>query len=247
MYRNRKPEKHSSGRKTALVVASLVLCFGLCFYLAVEGQRALGAKFVEIRNSGIIPAAEAETPAAEVTPEPVETPKPTATPKPPKFKQRDVWFSEDKEANKTLSNRLVLWQRAFEYLRNDPRTLLCGLSVEGERITEVVEDVHCHNLLVQTLLEGGIPGLLLFLALVFCGVFHAFRLWSQKGIPFWQRLLPLPMFTILLWEMAECVSHFSYGHPPMTLLWFFMGCTVAASKSLKGLKTSPAAEKAIGE
>lgn len=32
--------------------------------------------------------------------------------------------------------------------------------------------------------------------------------------------------------MAECLTHFSFGHPPMTLFWFFLGATITVSKSL---------------
>lgn len=227
IYRNRK-SMGCSEKKTAMIVVALVLCFAACLYGAVEGQRILGTQFIEARNSGksIIPSAKAEDPQIEASVEAMTTPEP------PVFNQREVWVSENKNFNKTLTGRFTLWQRAFGYIQQSPNVLIYGLTVDGNNITEVVKDYHSHNLLIQTLLEGGLPALLLFLALILYGSFHAFRLWNRRGIPFWQRLLPLPIYTVLLWEMAECVSHFSYGHPPMTLLWFFLGATITVSKSL---------------
>ena len=48
---------------------------------------------------------------------------------------------------------------------------------------------------------------------------------------------------MLLLDTAECLSHFAFGHPPMTLLYFFMGCTVAVSLSLKNRPAEGAAPR----
>lgn len=227
IYRNQKSRGYS-GKKTTVIVVALVLCFAACFYGAVESQRILGTQFIETRNSGksIIPSAKADEPQIEA---PVET---ITTPEPPVFNQRDVWISEGDNVDEAFNGRYTLWRRAFRNIHESPNILIYGLTVDGNIITGVVRDFHSHNLLIQTLLEGGLPALFLFLALILYGTFHAFRLWNRSGIPFWQRILPLPMYTILLWEMAECVSHFSYGHPPMTFFWFFLGATITTSKSL---------------
>lgn len=227
IYRNQRFGKITE-KRTTLVIIALIFCFGACFYGAVEGQRALGTQFIEVRNSGnlIVPGAKAEAVLPDTSTEP------DTAQNPPEFEQRDIWFSENTDPNLILSNRLLLWQRARDCLYANPGVLLYGLSVDGNAVVEVVHEPHSHNLLIQILLEGGLPALLLFLSLVFYGILHAFRLLNRTGIPFWQRLLPLPMLSILLWEMVECVSHFSYGHPPMTLFWFFLGATIAVSKSL---------------
>ena len=47
-----------------------------------------------------------------------------------------------------------------------------------------------------------------------------------------QRILPLPVLAILFQEMAECLTHFSFGHPPITVFYFLMGCTVAVSRKI---------------
>ena len=224
-----------SGRKNVLVVVSLAICFGLCFFLVVEGQRYLATSFVSIRDNGgiIIPAARAADNQDTLVPEP------TATPKPREIKQREVWISEESDINSTLNGRYKIWQRGIGYIKKHPETLLFGLSVDGSVTSVIDREDHSHNILLQTLLEGGLPALFLYLALIIYGLFHAFRIWRQIGIPFWKQLLPLPVFAILLWEMAECLSHFSYGHPPMTLFWFFLGATITMSKSLRKPSDTP--------
>lgn len=228
IYRNNK-FSHCSRKKTSLIIIALIFCFGLCFYGAVEGQRLLGACFIEARNNEtiIIPTAKAEEPVTETQPEPIETISP------PMFDQRDVWFSDETNIDYTLNGRIGLWRRASEYVHKYPLTLLFGKSVDGTVNISIVKDNHSHNLLLQTLLEGGFPSLLLFFSLILFGIFHSFKLWNRRGVPFWQHMLPIPMFAILLWEIVECVSHFSFGHPPMTLLWFFLGATITVTKSLE--------------
>ena len=231
IYRNNKSSK-PSGKRTALIIAALVLCFSACFFGTISIQQYLGTRFIEIRDNGgiVVQSAYAEDSVDSETPESAE--------ELPTFEQRNVWFSDEESHNRTLSNRLILWQRSLHFLHR-PQILLYGVTIDGYAAYLIGRQDHAHNILLQTALEGGIPALSLFLALIIYGIFHAFRLWNRTGIPFWQRLLPLPMFTILLWEMVECVSHFSFGHPPMTLLWFFTGCTITVRKSLGKATKSP--------
>ncbi len=248
IYRSREFNKPSSG-KTTLIVSLILLCFVSSFLLLTNGQRIIGKKIIEIRDGkGIISTARADETISESTQVLSEVTVPIL----PQFEQRNVWFSEQQTIEDTLNGRVALWRLAIEHIRNHPTTLLCGVSVDGSAASIVGREDHSHNLLMQTLLEGGIPALFLYLSFIIYFTYHAFRLWNRKGIPFWQRLLPLPVFSILLWEMAECLTHFSYGHPPMTLFWFFLGATITVSKSLgKTPKTTeqPAipAESAVTE
>ena len=229
IYRNKEAAAFPKG-KTLLVIIALLLCFGICFYSAVEGQRYLGIRFIEIRdNGGLLPAADAEGLSTEAI----------TTPPPPVFEQRDIWITNETDINHSLTGRYQIWQNGIQYIQNHPDTLISGLSIDGSVAPIVGRPDHCHNILFQTLLEGGVLSLFLYLILVFYSVFHAFRLWNRRGIPFWQRVLPLPVFSILLWEMAECLTHFSYGHPPMTLFWLFLGATITVSKSLGKAPKSP--------
>ena len=223
-----------------MIVTALMLCCCACAYGIITGQQYLGTRFIEIRNNGgaIIPSAYAEGESDIESPDATKLAAPTATPEPPVFEQRNIWFSEDESHNKTFSNRLILWQRSLYFL-SMPQNLLYGVTIDGRAAYLIGRSDHAHNILLQTALEGGIPALLLYLSLVFYGAFHAFRLWNRRGVPFWQRILPLPVFAVFLWEMAECLTHFSFGHPPMTLFWFFLGATITVSKSLGKAPKSP--------
>ena len=216
-------------KKKSLVIIVLLVCFSVCFYGAVETQRLLGTGFISIRDKGniVISSAKAEAPSVE------NEFTPNNDSNLPEFDQRDVWISENTEINEALSHRLELWQNAFGHIHRHPQTIIYGNTIDGTFVSKVVLSVHSHNILIQHLIEGGIIALSLYLSFIVYGIFHTFRLWNQKNIPFWQRLLPLPVFSIFLWEMAECVSHFSFGHPPMTLFWFFLGATITVSKSLE--------------
>ena len=235
-----KPSK----KKNIVTIVALVFCFFLCFFGLVECQRYLASCFIDIRDSGTLPIPIAT--AEEITKEVNESPQP------PDFIQRGVWLSSDENINLTLNGRYIIWQKSIAYIKENKHILLYGLSVDGSAASAIGREEHHHNLLLQILFEGGVPALFLFLVIILYHIYHAFRLWNRNGIPFWQRILPLPVFAILLWEMAECLTHFSYGHPPMTLFWFFLGATITVSKSLgKAPKTTeqPAipAESAVTE
>ncbi len=246
IYQNKKA-LHST-KKTILIITSLAICFAICFFVAVEGQRILGLKFVEIRNKGniIISTAKAEEIDAKDQLESI------VLSQPPQFEQRDVWLSNEASIDNTLSGRIGLWKIILDYIQNNPQNLLCGLSIDGSVAPAIGWPAHCHNLLLQNLLENGLPSLFLLIALFSYGIGFSLRIWKRNNASFWMRVLPLPMVSILLWETVECLSHFSYGHPPMTLLWFFLGATITVSKSLgKAPKTTeqPAipAESAVTE
>ncbi len=220
--------------KPVLLAAALLLCFALCFLLSVKGQQQLSGAFMKVRDrGGILSGVLAENPAA---------PAPAASPL-PSFDQRDAWVSEEQDIDFVLTGRYEIWKNAYRYIRQHPGILLTGLSVDGTAAAAGEREEHVHNVLLQTLLEGGIPALLLYLALLISFLPHAWTLWKTEELPLWQRMLPLPVLAILLQEMAECLAHFSFGHPPVTVFGFFMGCTVAVSKTVrKNKKAAPGIE-----
>ncbi|MBQ6383186.1 MAG: O-antigen ligase family protein [Clostridia bacterium] len=219
-----KPEKLPKGKR-ALTVLALVLCFALCFVLIVKGEQELTGAFMKVRDQKgmLVSAAHAEEiPAADAA----------AELSPPDFVQRSVWTANENEIGRPLTGRVNYWLYALYYLRDHPVTLLTGLSVDGSASTVVWRPDHLHNLPLQILMEGGIPALLLFLGLLLVFFIHACRLWTRRGLLLWQRILPLPVLAILFQEMAECLTHFSFGHPPITVFYFLMGCTVAVSRKI---------------
>ena len=91
------------------------------------------------------------------------------------------------------------------------------------------------------MMEGGFVGLAMYLGLMVYFFFHACRLWKRAELPLWQRALPVPVLAVMMMEMVECLTHFAYGHVPMTVLYFFLGSTIAISKGI------PKISKAVEE
>ena len=246
----RRPENPE--RRGLPPVVSVLACFVLCFALSYFVQTLVPDTFAAVRDrGGIITSsvrAESESePDPEPTPEVTKkqtkkkTAKPTAA---PDLSQEDSADSADESASvRSLSGRFNIWQKGLSYMGSHPASLLSGLTVDGSASKAVGRKDHFHNIYVQTLMEGGIPGLLLFLALLGYFLYHAVRLWRCPDLPLWQHVLPLPALSVLLLDTAECLSHFAFGHPPMTLLYFFMGCTVAVSLSLKNRPAEGAAPR----
>lgn len=234
---NKTAEKKGYKKRGPLLVVSLIICFVLCFIISQSGQRILAKGFIEIRNRGGILTSTAK---AEDNNDIIDH---TQNYSLPDFSQRNTWlpdFSGDNELDVSLAGRDLIWKGISKYIKKYPITLILGLSADGSAAASVHRNDHVHNILLQHLLEGGIPGLLLYLIMLVYFLFHACRLWKRWYLPLWQRILPLPVLSILLLEMAECLSHFSFGHPPMTIFWFFLGCTVAISKTIKDTESKKA-------
>ena len=126
------------------------------------------------------------------------------------------------------SGRWHIWELALKAVSENAGTLLWGKGIVQPMIY-VTENEHCHNIYLQALLESGIPGLLLWLALVGLFVFHAFRLLKNRDLPFWQRIAGLPGLALLISETVESNTLVSLGFLNMTVLYFSMGLTVMLS------------------
>ena len=116
---------------------------------------------------------------------------------------------------------------------------MLGLSAGWSYLSFRSDVPHCHDILLQIWMEGGFVGLALYLGLMIYFLYHACQLWKRWELPLWQRALPLPVLALLAMEMVECLTHFAYGHVPMTALYFFIGSTVAVSREI-GKKTGKA-------
>ena len=138
---------------------------------------------------------------------------------------REVLGSTDLDV--IFSGRISLWKEVLQYVFSRPENWFFGQSLEKPLALVYPSAEHCHNVLLQTLLESGVPGLLLMLG---CHAFFlvcAFRLFRNKTLPFWQRLVPAPAIALLISELTECTTHFGYCFPQMTVLYLFVGFTVA--------------------
>ena len=141
----------------------------------------------------------------------------------------------------TMSNgRLSLWGKVLRIVCSRPSYLLFGQSV-NQPMTVINADVgpegtimgHTHNLWIQTLLESGVPGLILLVAFHLYFLYHAFCLMKNRQLPFWQRILPVPALAMLVGEMLEFTLGPVYCFPHLTLFYLFVGFTVAFSSKIR--------------
>ncbi len=217
---SRLKTKHNGLSRTALPVF-IVLCVlfaSVCSYLLFNGAKHL---FVDIRNNGFIPAAEAEETEAE---------------KEVLNIQENSLLSSDGKLE--LSGRDKIWSGVFRYLQENPRILLTGTSVisamDGPNAMEgnlVIADPH--SLYIMTLLESGIPGLLLLLFYIVLFAVNCVRVWRNKQIPLWAKLLPIIAINILMNGLTECIPCIIYGLPNLYHLHLVIGVTVLFGKESK--------------
>ncbi len=231
-------KKHADvrGKGRIALAAGLAVCMAGCLWGSYALQQQLGSRFMELRDKGglIVSTAQAEKKTKK---------KEKASPTPvPEVAEREIISGDrnlgelitdldEDDIKKITSGRYSIWKRAFNYAGDHPEVLLAGMSADGSVRTAINRDDHCHNILVQTAMEGGIPGIALYLGLIGYFLFHACRLWRNGTRPLWQRALPVPALAVLLMEMVECLTYFGTGHLPMTVLYFFIGATVAVSTS----------------
>ncbi len=232
------------------LLIGLIACMLVCIWGSYTIQQNLGKQFAELRDkSGLIIT------KAQADDEKKTSKKSSPTPV-PDFAGREILkgdididmikdvftgqLNEEKRElilNQISSGRWTIWKTAFEYVQEHPETKYLGMSADGSIREAINRPDHSHNILIQIGFEGGIPGLGLYLVLLGYFFFHACRLWKRWWLPLWQRTLPIPVVAVLLMEMAECLTHFAFGHVPMTVLYFFMGATVAVSRSVMKEKT----------
>lgn len=90
---------------------------------------------------------------------------------------------------------------------------------------------HTHNLYLEFLTEAGVPGLLLFVALVATWTRGLWRAWRIVPHDPWL-LGPLVAAAILLWPFGPSASFFSNWFGAMT--WLFVGWALAAARLRPG-------------
>ena len=136
-----------------------------------------------------------------------------------------------------LSGRPAIWQAVIAFLGEHPKYLLMGTSIISPMnwinpVPGLSYDVeHAHNILLQVLLESGIPGLLLVLLFVGIICVRAFRMLRRPDLPNWVRGIPVIVFSVWIGEMVECVYRFErYILPLCALLFLLMGIVGAAGE-----------------
>lgn len=121
-----------------------------------------------------------------------------------------------------LSGREELWLGVLSYLKQNPRMLLFGKSICSplSNMGELSYYAHCHNALLQVLLESGLVGLSMILCLMVITVVRAFRIISCIRNPLWLKLLPALVASVWVGDLAECFSCFGSSQIPIGAFMF---------------------------
>ena len=169
---------------------------------AISRYSAAGL-FPSARAEEMIPGTEEMIPGEEVEPLPA-APAPGSENNTASIREREFLESN------FLNGRLTIWGQAWEAIQRDPVFLLRGRSVPLWR--DIVNGMgiyfwayHCHNILIQFVMEAGLPALLLCLIYLFFVIRAAVRLFLDYDRPLWQRFLILPVVTIAVIETVEAI------------------------------------------
>ena len=194
-----------------------------------------------VAETAVSTALPEETTAPTAVPE--ETAAPTPVPEEeeateePEEETRNYYIQfrdglDFSSVNGLLSGRLEIWQEGFRYAAAHPEVWLWGDSILNPNLKELNWN-HYHNLYLQVLFESGIPGFLMFMGFIVIFLIYGIRLFVNGKQPLWVRFLPVPAAAILVMDLADCLTLFANGHVPLSMLYLFMGATVAMGASLR--------------
>lgn len=128
-----------------------------------------------------------------------------------------------------LSGRYEVWQKVIQYLMEKPQRFIFGESIynpmTGPNKQLEVPMGHCHNMILQILLENGLVGLLIVFVFAIYTTRNAFRIVISKASPLWIKLIPVIPASILVGDIAECFGWFYEWKGP-ALPFLFVACGI---------------------
>ena len=198
VYQGLRSRKRKSGAALAPALRWTVslLVMLAAFAAAVLLILQITPAFNQVKLQGILPSAYAESPGTvEVS-------------------NRGFDFTES-----MFTGRVKVWRTVFQVLREKPKILLVGSSKLGTmyRVNEILNWPygHCHNMILQILMESGIPGLLLVLGFLIPILRNVGKAVLSPGTPRWIRLIPAIMVALWVMDMDECFVWLRHGTFPM--------------------------------
>ncbi len=201
----------------ALFLGTVLLGFAL-IYLQMQFLDAFNA--VKSGRASVVSTAMAETVADSAA---------------KTIQSRD--FVTDQGINGFLNDRLDIWRSTIEAFRRKPSILWEGES--AYKSMKLVDSIrkewntfkasHTHNIFLQTILENGIPALVLFLGFLAFFLMNTVKTIRHKELPFWQRMISLPALVCVISDMQSINASATRGRPHMTIFYLFIGLTMACA------------------
>ena len=134
-----------------------------------------------------------------------------------------------------LSGRTEIWRTLLDYLFTHKTSLIFGNTIVQPMnlIPGLEECAHCHNLILQIIIENGLIGLSIVLCFLFYLATCCFRM-ITKSTEF-NLLMVLPIiFSSLIGELVECNAWFRSSQCPMGVILFIaigIACTYGKRNS----------------
>ena len=146
----------------------------------------------------------------------------------------EVWqpnLNMNTDLNALSTGRIHIWTNVLNYLSEHRQVLFSGLSMFGvkEVLRTFCTNPHCHNVILQLVMEAGIPGLLLYFGFLASAFAAGLKLLKNRMSPMWKRVLFLPVAGCLIADLLDLTCYIRAGNPQMILLFLFAGMTVAIS------------------
>lgn len=130
-----------------------------------------------------------------------------------------------------LSGRAELWERAVNYIKENPLVLLYGNSKNAPLRGYDAEYSHNHSLYLQVLIESGIAGLLCVLFFLGYSIIQSIKLIKDDS-PLWIVLLVSMIVSLCVGDIAECFLWLRSSQCPMSAV-LFISAGIVSSKGEK--------------
>ena len=208
MIHSAKILKNQPKQKRIILAAA---CMILCVILVVLLVLQLAPAFNRIKTQGILPTARAEMPKVGWT----------------TVEQRSLI------GDSGLNGRMTVWSAVFDFMKQDPVRFLIGQS-KHQPLRGVIEGYsHCHCLLLQILLESGVPGVVLALGFIVMTRIQSVRVIRDPEQPCWIRLLPAIIVALLALDMVESFVWLRSSQCFMNAVFFLSAGIIHSAASVK--------------
>jgi len=170
-----------------------------------------------------------------------ETAEPTATPEARQPEARSLL-----ENAATLTGRTDIWKAAFTYIKQNPSVLLTGATdAVVARVPNRILGVsvyHFHDVWVEMLMLGGIPGFVLYLLLIVTVLIADFRLLKTAATPLYLRFLAVATLAMMLNGVTEIYPGVS-GNVMDIMFFILCGAVVSKAQAYRAKASATVGEK----
>ena len=151
--------------------------------------------------------------------------------------EKTIIESRGFDGSRVLSGRDNLWRWIYEYIVRNPIMLLKGKTKIFPLGYIAGWYGHCHNILLQVLVESGIPGLMLILMFAWRTVIRSMFVITKPGVSLKVCLLPAILLSLFVADMGECFIWLRASYIPVSATMFIFAGTIC-TQSPRGNKST---------